>query len=54
MIKVSLERENDVEGLAPPVVAPFYPARKEEGWWLVVGDPDSNQLFSIKRYVLAR
>jgi len=49
-IVVSLERENDINGLAPPVVAPFYPQkRKEEGWWLVVGEPNTNQLLSIKR-----
>lgn len=40
-----------MNGYAPPVVAPFYPQkRKEEGWWLVVGDPATNQLLSIKRY----
>jgi pre-mRNA-splicing helicase BRR2 len=51
-IEVQMERENDINGLAPPVVAPFYPQkRKEEGWWLVIGDPENNQLFSIKRYV---
>uniref|UniRef100_A0A915CXY3 Helicase ATP-binding domain-containing protein n=1 Tax=Ditylenchus dipsaci TaxID=166011 RepID=A0A915CXY3_9BILA len=49
-IEVTMERENDIDGCAPPVVAPFYPQqRKEEGWWLVVGDQSSNQLLSIKR-----
>lgn len=53
-VTVDMERENDIDGLAPPVVAPFFPQkRKEEGWWLVVGDPDakSNILYSIKRFV---
>jgi hypothetical protein len=63
-----LERENDVEGFAPSVVAPFFPrypypaghvpflSRRftpenlEEGWYLVIGDPATNQLFSIKRF----
>lgn len=49
-LTVSLTRENDVNGLAPPVIAPFYPQqRKEEGWWLVMGDPSTNQLLAIKR-----
>ncbi|VDN01570.1 unnamed protein product [Thelazia callipaeda] len=49
-VTVEMERENNVDGLAPPVVAPFFPQkRKEEGWWLVIGDHASNALFSIKR-----
>jgi len=49
-ILVTMERENDINGLAPPVVAPFYPQkRKEEGWWLVIGEQSTNQLLSIKR-----
>jgi len=49
-VEVELERENDVNGFAPPVIAPFYPVkRKDEGWWLVIGEPDANVLCSIKR-----
>lgn len=52
VVKVAMERENDENGLAPPVVAPLFPQkRKEEGWWLVVGDPESNSLYSIKRFI---
>lgn len=29
-----------------------YPARKDENWWLVVGDPGSNTLYAIKRVTL--
>merc|ERR1712071_303492 len=43
---VSLEREDDVLG---PVIAPFFPQKREEGWWVVVGDPKNNALVSIKR-----
>jgi pre-mRNA-splicing helicase BRR2 len=32
------------------VVCPRYPADKSEGWWLVVGDPNTNTLLSIKRF----
>ncbi|CAJ0915055.1 unnamed protein product, partial [Mesorhabditis belari] len=51
-INVSLERENvDENGLAPKVICPLFPQkRKEEGWWLIVGDDsDNNELLSIKR-----
>uniref|UniRef100_A0A0N4ZWS8 U5 small nuclear ribonucleoprotein 200 kDa helicase n=1 Tax=Parastrongyloides trichosuri TaxID=131310 RepID=A0A0N4ZWS8_PARTI len=49
-VEVILERENDVDGLAPPVVAPFYPStRKDEGWWLVIGEPEINTILAVKR-----
>ncbi|VDN20518.1 unnamed protein product [Gongylonema pulchrum] len=50
-VAVDMERENDLNGMAPPVVAPLFPQkRKEEGWWLVIGDHSTNTLFSIKRF----
>ena len=39
---VRLEREN--EGEVGPVHAPYYPKEKEEGWWVVIGDPHTNQV----------
>ncbi|VDK38779.1 unnamed protein product, partial [Anisakis simplex] len=45
-----MDRDNDQNGMAPPVIAPLFPQkRKEEGWWLVIGDSATNSLFSIKR-----
>ena len=49
LIKVNLEREDEVTG---PVIAPFFPTKREEGWWVVVGDPKANTLLSIKRLTL--
>ena len=49
-VNVKLERENDENGYAPSVVAPFYPLKhKEERWWLVVGDVEANTLCCIKK-----
>lgn len=51
VVEVSLEREDEA---ASPVIAPLFPQKREEGWWVVVGEPKSNTLLSIKRVSLAR
>eukprot|EP00095_Tigriopus_kingsejongensis_P005132 snap_masked-scaffold100_size373717-processed-gene-2.9 protein:Tk05132 transcript:snap_masked-scaffold100_size373717-processed-gene-2.9-mRNA-1 annotation:"u5 small nuclear ribonucleoprotein 200 kda helicase" len=48
-VEVKLEREDEVTG---PIIAPFFPTKREEGWWVVIGDPKSNTLLSIKRLTL--
>ncbi len=48
-VVVQLEREDEVMG---PVMAPFFPQKREEGWWVVIGDPKANSLISIKRLTL--
>ncbi|KAJ3182114.1 DEIH-box ATPase [Irineochytrium annulatum] len=35
-----------------PVIAPFFPGQKDEGWWVVVGHKPSNALLAIKRTTL--
>ncbi|XP_019848948.1 PREDICTED: U5 small nuclear ribonucleoprotein 200 kDa helicase-like [Amphimedon queenslandica] len=51
VVDVKLERE-DEEEVSPFVIAPFFPQRREEGWWIVIGDPKTNSLISIKRLTL--
>ena len=48
------DEEEDNEGPKPigPVIAPFFPVPKDEGWWLVIGQPETKQLLSIKRLTL--
>ncbi|KAK7272679.1 hypothetical protein RJT34_29429 [Clitoria ternatea] len=55
-ITVLVTLERDLEGKAElgPVDAPRYPKAKEEGWWLVVGDPETHLLLAIKRVSLQR
>lgn len=48
-VNVSLERADEVSG---PVVAPLFPQKREEGWWLVIGELKTNALISIKRLTL--
>jgi len=55
-IQVKLERVMDDENLSREdidrldfVSAPFYPKEKREGWWIVLGDTEKNNLFSIKK-----
>ena len=50
-VMVTLEREDEVTG---PVIAPFYPQKREEGWWVVIGNPKTNSLISIKRLTLSQ
>ena len=33
-VHVTLERADEVSG---PVIAPLFPQKREEGWWLVIG-----------------
>jgi pre-mRNA-splicing helicase BRR2 len=52
-IVVTLQREVSEDEVDPnsvgKVVCPRFPEDKTEGWWLVVGDTNSNALLSIKR-----
>ena len=52
VLKVSLEREEEEDAEVGPVVAPLFPVKKDEGWWLVIGDVVDKELVSIKRTTL--
>merc|ERR1719334_1507748 len=48
-VEVKLEREDEVTG---PVIAPFFKTKREEGWWVIIGNPKDNSLIGIKRLTL--
>jgi pre-mRNA-splicing helicase BRR2 len=51
VVTVTLQRE--MEGTeVTPVSTPFFRRPKEEGWWLVIGDPDTDNLLTIKRVTI--
>lgn len=51
-VKVQIAREGDEDEDVGPVIAPFFPKKKDEGWWIVIGDPATKTLFAIKRVTL--
>lgn len=55
-LKIKIEREVDDEDDEPDttVHAPFYPQKKMENWWLVVGDESTKNLLAIKRVTIGR
>eukprot|EP01039_Chlorochromonas_danica_P004415 gene4415-4836_t len=51
-ITVTCTRDSqDDAAFDPTVVSAQYPFTKKEAWWIVVGDPSSNILYSVKRFV---
>jgi pre-mRNA-splicing helicase BRR2 len=57
-IKVKITRdvddEDELADVDTTVHAPFYPVKKMENWWLVVGDESSKTLLAIKRITIGR
>lgn len=51
LISVTIERDEELEDL--DVVAPRFPSQKREGWWVVIGDAQSRQLYGIKKTIVA-
>jgi pre-mRNA-splicing helicase BRR2 len=48
-VQVTLARDDDDGSQLGPAIAPFFPTRKDEGWWVVIGEPSANTLLAIKR-----
>ncbi|KAK3330391.1 Sec63 Brl domain-containing protein [Apodospora peruviana] len=54
-LKINIEREvEEDEEFDPTVHAPFYPGKKTENWWLVVGEESTKTLLAIKRITIGR
>lgn len=54
-LKVTIQRNvEEDEDVDTTVHAPFYPGRKMENWWLVVGEESTKSLLAIKRVTLVR
>lgn len=57
-IKVKIVRDVDEDDedteVDTTVHAPFYPAKKMENWWLVVGEESSKTLLAIKRITIGK
>ncbi|KAH6709629.1 Sec63 Brl domain-containing protein [Leptodontidium sp. MPI-SDFR-AT-0119] len=57
-IKIKITRdvddEEDAADVDTTVHAPFYPGKKMENWWLVVGEESSKTLLAIKRITIGR
>ncbi|OBT71654.1 hypothetical protein VF21_10590 [Pseudogymnoascus sp. 05NY08] len=57
-IKVKIEREEDEDDesaeVDTTVYAPFYPVKKMENWWLVVGEESTKTLLAIKRITIGK
>ena len=51
MVMVDLEREDEQSG---PVIAPFFPQKREEGWWLVIGDTKTNGWVIVSENILRK
>ncbi|KAJ2713418.1 Pre-mRNA-splicing helicase BRR2 [Coemansia spiralis] len=56
VVALSLSRELDDDDGAEvgPASAPFFPYSKSEGWWAVVGDPQTQTLLVVKRIAVGR
>ncbi|CAG8457348.1 10482_t:CDS:2 [Diversispora eburnea] len=52
ILDVKLTREDYDGDDIGPVYAPRFPHKKDEGWWIIVGDSSKNTLLGVKRITL--
>lgn len=55
-VRIEREADEDVadEDIDLTVAAPFFPGRKTDGWWLVVGEEDTNTLLAAKKVTIRK
>lgn len=46
------QQQHRQRAAAPRAYAPRYPKQKEEGWWLLAGDPTTKELMALRRVSL--
>lgn len=39
----------ELKSFACPVNAPYYPTKKDEVWWIIIGNPSKNKILAIKK-----
>lgn len=53
-LNVTISRDADDDSEDQHAIAPFYPLEKLPNWWLVVGEPSTRQLLSIKKVTVSK
>lgn len=51
---IEIEISRDEEALNSLAASMLYPAKKFENWWVVIGNKDTNQLYSIKKLAITK
>ncbi|EKX73191.1 U5 small ribonucleoprotein-specific helicase, putative [Theileria equi strain WA] len=51
---LSLHVDIDREGEDVPVHAPYFPLDRQEQWWVLIGESETNKLYGIKRVSLSQ
>lgn len=51
-IIIKLERDEEMDDL--DIVSQYYPFPKQEGWWVVIGDSSTKQLYAIKKTTISK
>ncbi|KAK2195922.1 bifunctional Immunoglobulin E-set/Sec63 domain/P-loop containing nucleoside triphosphate hydrolase/Winged helix-like DNA-binding domain superfamily/C2 domain superfamily/Helicase [Babesia duncani] len=52
IVEIQIERDGIVTDSEIHAPAPFWPHKRKEQWWAVVGNPETDRLFGLKRFAL--